>query len=653
MPRLVTLIAWSLALSSPVAADAVPGTPADSAAARTDSVSVSAAPAAASIAVASSSEETLQRLDDLGFENLGVENVGGEVHVGFENRRYRHSGEALGRMERATGEHLRVFERRLGLIAAQFENVGTPEAPRFKVRYPSDPDFPRAPGATRWPTSRSVDFEVGPLIGYELGRIYQPIQLQFQVEASVHYNPWPGGRATASLVIPVYNDFEASDLHPDVDRLRPGLVKFEQYAWLPKVALASATVGLLGDNRYGWSVGAARPMFEGRLLLDAQADLTGFIAFEEDAVHYAAADNWSSYLGATYRPPWFDIAIHGRVARFLYGDRGEQIEVRRTMGDVDFSLYAFKTEDHHGKGVRITVPIPPMRRATQTPIRVQPVASFPFTYRTETEEIAASLTTVASREDFLRQLSTPSLDANADRYLGPQKNISRPAEPPPADWVSFTGTSGFINTPWAGTFADRAIELGASHIPKKWAYDHRGNYANEPWHMTLGLLPRLEVSLRFTRLPGLKGGAGADVGDPNNLITTDTDHMASFRLALLTPKPLRPGLAIGIDDIEGTRRYHSSYAVTGLPFAILHVQNRLSLGYAFRVFTEDVARHVLDGGFGAFEVSPWRAVATRIEYDTEKWNLGVGVALSHGVRLRAAALNLETLSFGAGWYHKL
>jgi hypothetical protein len=108
-----------------------------------------------------------------------------------------------------------------------------------------------------------------------------------------------------------------------------------------------------------------------------------------------------------------------------------------------------------------------------------------------------------------------------------------------------------------------------------------------------------------------------------------------------------------MDDVEGTRRFHSSYAVAGLPFAILHVQNRLSLGYAFDVFT--AARHVLDGGFGAFEVSPWRVVAARIEYDTEKWNTGIGVALRYGIRLRAAALNqdLETWSVAAGWYHEL
>ena len=175
----------------------------------------------------------------------------------------------------------------------------------------------------------------------------------------------------------------------------------------------------------------------------------------------------------------------------------------------------------------------------------------------------------------------------------------------------------------------------------------RGVYVNQVYSLTVGLLPRVEASLRFTRLPGSLGF----VNDPDNLITTDTDHMASGRLVLLTPTHRRPGLAVGLEDLSGTRRFHSTYAVAGLPVEIKGVQSKFSLGYAPRVFT--ATRHVLDGGFGAFEVSPWRAVAAQMEYDSEKWNVGIGVALPYGLRLRASALNLETLSVGGGWTHGL
>jgi hypothetical protein len=158
----------------------------------------------------------------------------------------------------------------------------------------------------------------------------------------------------------------------------------------------------------------------------------------------------------------------------------------------------------------------------------------------------------------------------------------------------------------------------------------------------------MEVGLRFTRTPGLQTFGSID---PTSRLTTDTDHMASLRLSLVEPGPNRPGLAVGVEDVEGTRRYHASYFVIGAPIEIFSSQNRFSLGYASRVFT--ASRRVLDGAFGAIEVSPWRAVAAKVEYDTEKWNVGLGVDLGFGLRLRAAALNMESLSVGAGWCHKL
>src|SRR5439155_15563606 len=132
-------------------------------------------------------------------------------------------------------------------------------------------------------------------------------------------------------------------------------------------------------------------------------------------------------------------------------------------------------------------------------------------------------------------LSAPALEANRGRYLK-ALGQARPEGPrDPAPWVSLTGMTGFINTPWAGVLPDRGIELGYVHVPKLWAYASRGEHVNETYYATLGALPRLEVSLRFTRIPGLQGF----IDDPDNLITTDTDHMASMRLTLLTARPGR------------------------------------------------------------------------------------------------------------------
>jgi hypothetical protein len=596
-------------------------------------------------------EDLASKLVELGLENVSADASSTPPRVGFENRRYRHTLEALARAEAAAGGRVTAFERRLGLLTAAITTTGPDSAPRFHVRYPSDRDFPAAPaGPRRHRTSRSLDLIFGPLLSYEIGHVYQPEAFQIQAEPRLRYNPWPGAVANASLFVPLYNDFPIDDAHPDVEQVRPGLVNLSQYAWLPKVALISASAGLFDDNRYGWSFGAARPLFEGAVLLDVQADYTGFVAFPSDGMTYSPLENSSSFAGITWRVPWWDVSLRLRGAQFLYGDRGEEFNFTRTMGDVDFSIFGVRSDGIRVEGVRITLPIPPMTRGTSHAIRVQPVERFPFSYRTDTDIVGHYLSGAASREDFLRQLSAPSLDANRDRYREARGEKSPDPGANSPDWVSLNGTTGFINTPWAESIRDRTIELSYSDLPKKWAYGARGAHEDQVYALTVGILPRVEGCLRFTRIPGLKG-FNPELVDPDNLLNTDTDHMASGRLTILTAKGKRPAVAIGMDDVEGTRRFHSTYVVVGSFFSILRVQNRLSLGYAPSVFT--ATRLVLDGGFGAIEVSPWRAVAARVEYDTEKWNAGLGVELGFGFQLHVAALNMESLSIGAGWRHSL
>jgi hypothetical protein len=568
--------------------------------------------------------------------------------VAFENRRYRHSAEARGIAARllpvppSATLPVTFFERRLGQVAAAIVDTGSgvPTA----VLFPSDGDFPDPPPGDRLaPTSRNVDLLLRPRVAYELGRILDPVLLRLELEPILRWNPWPGGRASASVVIPVRNDFSLDELHPDINRTRPGLLTVEQFLWWRRVALLSATGGLFGQNRYGLSVGAARPAAEGALLLDAQADLTGYIAFPEGGAEYSTPGVWSGFAGVTWRPPTLDLGVRARAVRFLHGDQGGEIELRRTMGDLEVAFFYQRTAGASIDGLRLTVPIPPMRRPTDWPVRALPVERFPFEYRDASGSIGRSVAGVASREEHLRQLSRTGLAANAWRY---EPNARRPGNPG-IHRVSMTGMTGFVNTPWAGVIGDREVETGYNRVPAGGAWDHRGEHRNDVYYAALGFLPRVEAGVRWTVIPGLR--AFADVVPESRL--TDADRMLSGRVCLFEPGPRRPGLAVGVEDVRGTRRFHSTYIVGGIPFAFRALQNRVSLGYAPRVFT--AGRHTLDGLFGAIEASPWRQLAAAAEYDTEKWNASLGAAFGVGLRLRVTLLDGNHVGGGAGWYFAL
>src|SRR4029079_5691489 len=154
-----------------------------------------------------------QDIADIGFENVSTDTLAGLPRIGYENRRFRHTAGGLGEIQRKVPGRFVGVERRLGLTAASI-TVDRTAAHPFRVRYPSDKDFVAGPhGEQLDRTSHSVDLLLRPLFSYELGRIIKPIQVRFQVEPLVRYNPWPGARANASVVIPVYTDFNFDALH--------------------------------------------------------------------------------------------------------------------------------------------------------------------------------------------------------------------------------------------------------------------------------------------------------------------------------------------------------------------------------------------------------------------------------------------------------
>src|SRR5262249_33188362 len=155
---------------------------------------------------------------------------------------------------------------------------------------------------------------------------------------------------------------------------------------------------------------------------------------------------------------------------FLYGDRGVDVEVRRAFNDLEVAYFVQRTDGVDLFGVRLDLPVPPVTRASGTALRIQPTQRFPVTFRSQDVVQGRFLAGVASREEFLRQLNRTSLAAGAERY---REVLGAPAGARAAgrgDWVSLTGMSGFVQTPWAGVLRDRDLEVGYGFVPRKWAY---------------------------------------------------------------------------------------------------------------------------------------------------------------------------------------
>ena len=283
-------------------------------------------------------------LIEAGFENVTVQ-TGPGIQVAYENRRYRRSVEALAHARTAATEPILAGERRLGLIAAAIESPEPGSPGSFRIRYPSDSDFPRAPaGRMRSATFARADLDLGALVDYRLGNLYNPLQIRTQLELRLLLNPWPGARTRLGVAIPLQSDLPSNDLTEELNGVRWSQASLDQFAWIPSFALISGSGGYFGDSRWGVSAGVARPLRGGEWLLDAQVDRTGLLVFADQGMYYSALDRTSGFAGVTYRPPLADLGIKARVGQFLHGDQGAELELRRSFDDVDVAYFLQRTD---------------------------------------------------------------------------------------------------------------------------------------------------------------------------------------------------------------------------------------------------------------------------------------------------------------------
>lgn len=210
--------------------------------------------------------------------------------------------------------------------------------------------------------------------------------------------------------------------------------------------------------------------------------------------------------------------------------------------------------------------------------------------------------------------------------------------------VGLGGGSGLINIPSATVLPEGVMRFGFSVYHARVAYEGRGRSDNEVYHLSFGLFPRVEVSLRATVFPDLRLIEGDD---------PTVDRMASGRILLLTEAKHRPALIVGMDDPRGTRRFHALYVAGGKTIPLLDDRLGLRVTGGFGSRALNAMRHILDGGFGGVEVLAGTYGALSLEHDTRKWNVGWGVRIGSRASLRVALLDWETASGGLAWEQPL
>jgi exopolysaccharide biosynthesis protein YbjH len=213
-------------------------------------------------------------------------------------------------------------------------------------------------------------------------------------------------------------------------------------------------------------------------------------------------------------------------------------------------------------------------------------------------------------------------------------------EPP-----SLIGMTGLITTPTADVIPSGALRLGVGFLPKEWAYHGRGITDNYHYYLTFGFVSRVEVSIRASYFPD-------DQLDTSTPEKGTVDRGGNIRLLVLTEDRLRPAVAFGMDDIRGTRRFHSLYAVGSKTVIIKPELIRIRVTGGYAPDWIEAKDHNLFGGFGGAEVTVGNLASWAIDYDTEKWNTCFRLFAVRRVTAYLALLNFEGSAGGVSWTHQ-
>ena len=184
---------------------------------------------------------------------------------------------------------------------------------------------------------------------------------------------------------------------------------------------------------------------------------------------------------------------------------------------------------------------------------------------------------------------------------------------------SSTGQTGLINMPDGRIEPDGVFRLGVS-----WSDPYL------PIWSSISLLPRLELSARYTTILGLPSGLGQGYGDYK-------DKAFDAKAVLWEERGWWPNVAVGAQDFTGTGLFKANYAV-------------LSKHLGDTDYTVGYGNDRIDGWFGGMRHRfSWnRNLSVVVEYDANRYASDPGAAVT-GADNRDGGWNYG-LEYRKGWF---
>ena len=203
------------------------------------------------------------------------------------------------------------------------------------------------------------------------------------------------------------------------------------------------------------------------------------------------------------------------------------------------------------------------------------------------------------------------------------------------------GITGLIKTPDAYIIENGKCIFGMAYYKD---YHSEPDILTEQWtiNFNIGFHSRFELGVRLAGFPGTKGDS--------YIYDMSFDRILNFKYLLFKEKKILPQLAIGMQDIVGTRFHNSSYIIGSKAIALNRaLKITFNLGYGCKLndlILGDASNHHFIGFFGGGEIGIKNTIFLVSEYDAKDLNAGFKLAIKDWLKLSFSWMDMKTPSAG-------
>lgn len=339
--------------------------------------------------------QVVQKLRDLGMENIRATEVNGMTIATFENQVYRGTYRGIGKaivagMDGTTTGGLELVALDNGIpqlcitlpdaLIADYRTgkIGIKEVyAQMGMSCNTDKAMEQLRGTTETVNSGAgkTDIVVYPTVLLENSSFDKLYTYAVNLSPAVETTLWKGAKLTAQVVFPI-----ATNLKGEYRKIRPGVMTLSQEMRWKNNFTGKVVAGNFTNNRIGAQAEMKYRTGNGRLEVGAVIGTTGQSIITEEGWYISTRQRINAAVKASVYEPRFNLQLDVQAGRYLYGDYGVRGDCIRHFGEYTVGVYAMYTEGETNGGFNFTIPLPGKKRPARKAVRVMQPEYFAWEY---------------------------------------------------------------------------------------------------------------------------------------------------------------------------------------------------------------------------------------------------------------------------------